>query len=214
MNVALRMTTIWQVEGFASSIWFSFYHIAGGFLLALVSGILLAALSGRFKWVETALWPFMITVKTVPVASFVVICLIWLSAQNLSVFISFLIVLPVVYGNVLQGIKSEDGKMLEVAEVFRMPMLRRILYIHMPQLKPFILSACATALGMSWKAGIAAEIIGTPDGSIGKQLYYAKIYLDTDDLLCWTVIIVIVSVAFEKLFMLALRAAYRRLERS
>ncbi len=214
IDVALRMTTIWQVEGFASSIWFSFYHIAGGFLLALVSGILLAALSGRFKWVETALWPFMITVKTVPVASFVVICLIWLSAQNLSVFISFLIVLPVVYGNVLQGIKSEDGKMLEVAEVFRMPMLRRILYIHMPQLKPFILSACATALGMSWKAGIAAEIIGTPDGSIGKQLYYAKIYLDTDDLLCWTVIIVIVSVAFEKLFMLALRAAYRRLERS
>ncbi len=213
-DVALRMTTIWQVDGFASSIWFSFYHIAGGFLLALVSGILLAALSGRFKWVETALWPFMITVKTVPVASFVVICLIWLSAQNLSVFISFLIVLPVVYGNVLQGIKSEDGKMLEVAEVFRMPMLRRILYIHMPQLKPFILSACATALGMSWKAGIAAEIIGTPDGSIGKQLYYAKIYLDTDDLLCWTVIIVIVSVAFEKLFMLALRAAYRRLERS
>lgn len=214
VDVALRMTTIWQVEGFASSIWFSFYHIAGGFLLALVSGILLAALSGRFKWVETALWPFMITVKTVPVASFVVICLIWLSAQNLSVFISFLIVLPVVYGNVLQGIKSEDGKMLEVAEVFRMPVLRRILYIHMPQLKPFILSACATALGMSWKAGIAAEIIGTPDGSIGKQLYYAKIYLDTDDLLCWTVIIVIVSVAFEKLFMLALRAAYRRLERS
>lgn len=214
IDVALRMTTIWQVEGFASSIWFSFYHIAGGFLLALVSGILLAALSGRFKWVETALWPFMITVKTVPVASFVVICLIWLSAQNLSVFISFLIVLPVVYGNVLQGIKSEDGKMLEVAEVFRMPVLRRILYIHMPQLKPFILSACATALGMSWKAGIAAEIIGTPDGSIGKQLYYAKIYLDTDDLLCWTVIIVIVSVAFEKLFMLALRAAYRRLERS
>lgn len=214
IDVALRMTTIWQVEGFASSIWFSFYHIAGGFLLALVCGILLAALSGRFKWVETALWPFMITVKTVPVASFVVICLIWLSAQNLSVFISFLIVLPVVYGNVLQGIKSEDGKMLEVAEVFRMPMHRRILYIHMPQLKPFILSACATALGMSWKAGIAAEIIGTPDGSIGKQLYYAKIYLDTDDLLCWTVIIVIVSVAFEKLFMLALRAAYRRLERS
>ena len=214
IDVALRLTTIWQVEGFASSIWFSFYHIAGGFLLALVSGILLAALSGCFRWVETALWPFMITVKTVPVASFVVICLIWLSAQNLSVFISFLIVLPVVYGNVLQGIKSEDGKMLEVAEVFRMPVLRRILYIHMPQLKPFILSACATALGMSWKAGIAAEIIGTPDGSIGKQLYYAKIYLDTDDLLCWTVIIVIVSVAFEKLFMLALRAAYRRLERS
>lgn len=147
VDVAVRMTSIWQVEGFASSIWFSFYHIAGGFLLALVVGVLLAALSGRFPWIETALWPFMITVKTVPVASFVVICLIWLSAQNLSVFISFLIVLPVVYGNMLEGIKSEDKKMLEVGSVFGMPFLKRVLYIHMPQLKPFILSACMTSLG-------------------------------------------------------------------
>ncbi len=214
IDVAVRMTSIWRVEGFWASIWFSFYHIAGGFFLALLTGLVLAALSGRFAWIETALWPFMITVKTVPVASFVVICLIWLSAQNLSVFISFLIVLPVVYGNVLEGIKSEDKKMLELGSVFGMPLHKRILYIHMPQLKPFVLSACASSLGMSWKAGVAAEIIGTPDGSIGKQLFYAKIYLDTDDLLCWTVIIVIISVAFEKLFMLILRMLYARLERA
>lgn len=212
VEVIVRMTTIWQVENFAGSIWFSFYHIAGGFLLALVLGVLLAALSARFSWIETMLWPFMITVKTVPVASFVVICLIWLSAQNLSVFISFLIVLPVVYGNVLEGIKSEDRAMLEVGKVFKMPFFRSILYIHLPQLKPFIMSACSTALGMAWKAGVAAEIIGTPAGSIGKQLYYAKIYLDTDDLMCWTLIIVIISVVFEKLFMCGLRAFYRRLE--
>ena len=163
--------------------------------------------------VETLLWPFLVTIKTVPVASFVVICLIWLSAENLSVFISFLIVLPVVYGNVLEGLKSEDKLMLEIGTVFKMPPLRKVLYIHLPQLKPFLMSACATALGMAWKAGVAAEIIGTPDGSIGKQLFYSKIYLDTDDLLCWTVIIVIVSVLFEKLFMLGLRALYVRLER-
>ena len=213
VEVLKRLTTIWQTENFAGSIWFSFYHIAGGFLLALLLGVLLAALSARFPWIETMLWPFMITVKTVPGASFVVICLIWLSAQNLSVFISFLIVLPVVYGNMLEGIKSEDKAMLEVGKVFRMPFLRSVLYIHLPQLKPFIISACSTALGMAWKAGVAAEIIGTPDGSIGKQLYYAKIYLDTDDLLCWTLIIVIISVAFEKLFMRGLRGFYRRLER-
>ncbi len=213
VEVAVRLTTIWQTEGFWTSIWFSFYHIAGGFFLALFLGIVLAALAGRFRRIETLLWPFLVTIKTVPVASFVVICLIWLSAEKLSVFISFLIVLPVVYGNVLEGIKSEDKLMLEVGTVFRMPLLRRLLYIHLPQLKPFIMSACATALGMAWKAGVAAEIIGTPDGSIGKQLFYSKIYLDTDDLLCWTVIIVIVSVLFEKLFMIGLKALYGRLER-
>ena len=213
VEVAVRLTTIWQTEGFWTSVWFSFYHIAGGFFLALFLGIVLAALAGRFRRIETLLWPFLVTIKTVPVASFVVICLIWLSAEKLSVFISFLIVLPVVYGNVLEGIKSEDKLMLEVGTVFRMPLLRRLLYIHLPQLKPFIMSACATALGMAWKAGVAAEIIGTPDGSIGKQLFYSKIYLDTDDLLCWTVIIVIVSVLFEKLFMLGLKSLYGRLER-
>ncbi len=213
VEVAVRLTTIWQTEGFWTSIWFSFYHIAGGFFLALFLGIALAALAGRFRRIETLLWPFLVTIRTVPVASFVVICLIWLSAENLSVFISFLIVLPVVYGNVLEGIKNEDKLMLEVGTVFKMPLLRRLLYIHLPQLKPFIMSACATALGMAWKAGVAAEIIGTPDGSIGKQLFYSKIYLDTDDLLCWTVIIVIVSVLFEKLFMLGLKALYGRLER-
>lgn len=213
VEVAVRLTTIWQTEGFWTSIWFSFYHIAGGFFLALFLGIALAALAGRFRRIETLLWPFLVTIKTVPVASFVVICLIWLSAENLSVFISFLIVLPVVYGNVLEGIKNEDKLMLEVGTVFKMPLLRRLLYIHLPQLKPFIMSACATALGMAWKAGVAAEIIGTPDGSIGKQLFYSKIYLDTDDLLCWTVIIVIVSVLFEKLFMLGLKALFGRLER-
>ncbi len=214
IEVAVRLTTIWQTEGFFSSIWFSFYHIAGGFFIALVLGIVLAALAGRYKSVETLLWPFLVTVKTVPVASFVVICLIWLSADNLSIFISFLIVLPVVYSNVLAGIKNEDRGMREVATVFKMPFLRRLAYVHLPQLKPFIMSACSTALGMAWKAGVAAEIIGTPDGSIGKQLYYSKICLDTDDLLCWTLIIVIISVLFEKLFMLALRTFFGRLERA
>ncbi len=211
--VIKRLFTIWQVENFWRTIWFSFYHIAGGFLIALVLGAVLAALAGRFPLVETLLWPFMVTVKTVPVASFVIICLIWLSAQNLAVFISFLIVLPVVYGNVLQGIRSEDRNMLEVGSVFRMPFARRLACIHLPQLKPFIMSACSTALGMAWKAGVAAEIIGIPDGSIGKQLYYAKTYIDTDDLLCWTLIIVLISVLFEKLFMWLLKCGYHRLER-
>jgi len=212
IDVLIRMTTIWQTEGFIQSIWFSFYHIAGGFFIALLLGVFLAVLAGKFKFVETLLWPFLVTVKTVPVASFVVICLMWLSAKNLSVFISFLIVLPVIYSNVLEGIKQEDKGMLELAEVYKMPFLRRLTYIHLPELKPFLLSACSTALGMAWKAGIAAEIIGTPDGSIGKQLYYSKIYLDTDDLFCWTLIIVLISVLFEKLCMWALKEYYARLE--
>lgn len=199
--VARRLCTIWRVEGFARAIWFSFYHIAGGFLLGLILGCLLAYLAAKHPVVETLLWPWMATIKSVPVASFVVICLIWLSARNLSVFISFLIVIPIIYQNVLEGLRAENREMQEVATVFQLPWRKRFRYIELPKLRPFLLSACRVTTGMAWKAGIAAEIIGVPNGSTGKMLYTAKIYLDTDDLLAWTVIIVAISVVVEKVFM-------------
>lgn len=202
--VARRLCTIWRVEGFARAIWFSFYHIAGGILLGLILGCLLAYLAAKHPVVETLLWPWMATIKSVPVASFVVICLIWLSARNLSVFISFLIVIPIIYQNVLEGLRAENREMQEVATVFQLPWRKRFRYIELPKLRPFLLSACRVTTGMAWKAGIAAEIIGVPNGSIGKMLYTAKIYLDTDDLLAWTVIIVVISVVAEKVFLAGL----------
>ena len=202
--VARRLCTIWRVEGFARAIWFSFYHIAGGFLLGLILGCLLAYLAAKHPVVETLLWPWMATIKSVPVASFVVICLIWLSARNLSVFISFLIVIPSLFLTVLEGLRAENRWRREVATVFQLPWRKRFRYIELPKLRPFLLSACRVTTGMAWKAGIAAEIIGVPNGSIGKMLYTAKIYLDTDDLLAWTVIIVVISVVAEKVFLAGL----------
>lgn len=205
LAVIRRLGTIWQVEGFLSSIWFTFYHIVGGFLLGVLLGILLAFLADRIPVLEHLFWPWIATIKSVPVASFVIICLIWLSAPNLSVFISFLIVLPVIYQNMLSGLRSSDRDLEEMAWVFRMPWYRKLRYITLPQLKPYLISACSITTGMAWKAGVAAEIIGTPNGSIGKMLYTAKIYLDTDDLLAWTVIIVLLSVLWEKVFLWLLK---------
>lgn len=209
IQVLLRLTTIWQTEGFFLSIWFTFYHIVAGYLLGVGFGILLAVLADRWSWIETLLWPWVITVKTVPVASFVVICLIWLSAKNLSSFISFLIVFPIIYQNMLTGLRTRDPKLTEMAAVFRVRGFRRLAMITLPQIRSYLVTACSITAGMAWKAGVAAEIIGTPNGSIGKMLYTSKIYLDTDDLLAWTVIIVILSVGFEKLFVWLLKKLLR-----
>lgn len=176
----------------------------------MILGCLLAYLAAKHPVVETLLWPWMATIKSVPVASFVVICLIWLSARNLSVFISFLIVIPIIYQNVLEGLRAENREMQEVATVFQLPWRKRFRYIELPKLRPFLLSACRVTTGMAWKAGIAAEIIGVPNGSIGKMLYTAKIYLDTDDLLAWTVIIVVISVVAEKVFLAGLSRCLTR----
>lgn len=213
IDVLLRMTAIYKEELFFSAIWFSFRRIVLGFFLGFSLGVILAILSGKFHILEILLWPFVITIKSVPVASFVIISLIWLTASELSIFISFLMVFPVIYTNTLQGIKSTDPKMLEMASVFHLSFGRRLLYVHLPQLKPFLLSACSVALGLSWKSGIAAEVIGIPDGSIGEMLYQSKIYFATEDLFCWTLIIVLISVSFEKLFIRVLKSLFAGLER-
>ena len=213
VRVVLRLGTLWLEPDFWQTVFFTLGRIVAGFLLALSVGSALAVAAGRVRLLEVFLWPFVVTVKAVPVASFIIISLIWLSSRQLSVFISFLMVFPVIYLNVLQGIRSADAQLLEMAAVFRVPWSRRLPYIYLPQIRPFLSSACSVSLGMSWKAGIAAEIIGIPDGSIGEKLYSAKIYLNTADLFAWKVVVVLISVLFEKLFLLLLNRGFGRLEK-
>ena len=212
IQVAVRLGSLLLEGSFWRTVLYSFLRIEAGFLLGLFAGAVLAAAAARFSLLEILIWPFMTAVKSVPVASFIILCLIWLGASGLSVFISFLMVLPIVYFNVLEGMKSTDRKLLEMAEVFAIPWGRRMRYLYLPQVKPFLLSACRTALGISWKAGIAAEVIGIPDGSIGERLYEAKIYLDTADLFAWTLVIVLLSALFEKLFLWGMKKGFARLE--
>ena len=192
---------------------FSFGRITAGFLLAFLVGAVLGFAAGRFPALEHLLWPFFSLVKSVPVASFIVISLIWLSAANISVFISFLMVLPILYTNVLNGMKSAPRELLEMASLFRVPSPRRLLLVYLPALRPYLLSGCGVAIGLAWKAGVAAEIIGIPEGSIGEKFYFAKVYFATADRFAWTAAVVCISVLFEKLFLFLLGRFYARLEK-
>ncbi len=212
LKILSRLFTIWREDGFFVAILHSFSRIALGFLLGTLLGCLLAMLSGRYPLVEIFLRPFMLTVKTVPVASFIILALVWLSARKLSAFISFLMVLPVIYNSFLGGIKGTDEKLLEMGRLFRLPFYKRIRFLYFPQMKENILSGLGLALGLAWKAGIAAEVIGIPGGTIGEALYQAKAYLNTTDLFCWTFIIVLLSLLFEKLVLALVRFFYRQEE--
>jgi NitT/TauT family transport system permease protein len=212
-GVIYRLFTMWKEEGFFLSIFNSFINIFLGFSLGLILGLILALVAARFSIAEDLLWPFMTTAKSVPVASFIVLALMWLTSKELSAFISFLMALPIIYTNVLNGIKNSNREMDKMATVFKIPLGRRILYIWIPRIKPFMISACSIAIGLSWKAGIAAELIGIPYNSLGEMLHYSKLYFNTLDLFAWTIIIVLISIAFEKLFVTLLKFAFRRIEK-
>lgn len=192
----------------------SLMRICVGFALALALGIALGALSFVVGWVRALLHPVVSVVKATPVASFVILALIWISSKNLSIFISFLMVFPIMYENMLAGLESADAKLLEMGQVFHLSRMARIRAIYLPAAYPFLLSAARLSLGMCWKSGIAAEVIGQPRQSIGAELNQAKLFFNTPDLFAWTVTIIVVSVVFERLVLCGIRALMRRWERA
>lgn len=212
VRVLIRLRELLPEGYFWSAIGFTFSRITGGFLLAFLLAAVLAVISARFPLAEVLLRPYMLAVQAVPVASFIVIAFLWLSGKRLSVFIAFLMVLPVLYTNLLQGIRSADRQLLEMAQVFRMPWYSRCTGIYLPAMAPYVFSACHVALGLCWKAGVAAEVIGVCGGSIGGMLYDAKVYLEIADLFVWTLVIVLISLCFEKVFLFLLKNGFRILE--
>lgn len=202
----LPTAAFWQRVGFSA------LRILAGFFGALAAGVVLAAASAWLEPVRVLIRPLMQLIKAVPVASFIILALLWVRSANLAVLISFLMVLPVVYTAVLEGIQQTDRQLLEMAKVFRIPFSRALGAIWLPQVCPYFVQSCTVGMGLAWKSGIAAEVIGLPGGSIGEALYQAKLYLETGELFAWTAVIVLVSGAFEALFLRLLRAAGRRLE--
>lgn len=183
-----------------------------GFALAVSAGIALAVISAMAEPIRLLIQPLMQLIKAVPVASFVILALLWVKSRNLSVLIAFLMVLPVVYTAILQGILQTDTKLLEMTKVFRVPLPRVILAVWIPAVWPYFVQSCAVGMGLAWKSGIAAEVIGLPTQSIGEALYQAKIYLETGELFAWTAVIVVCSAAMENVLVKGLHIWGKKLE--
>lgn len=208
---SILLSTPWEVTKrlaelavelvFLQIIGISLLRIGCGFLLGFVVALVLAGVSLRYPLAEEVLHPVMSLTKTIPVASFVVLLLIWWGSSTLAVAICFLVVLPNIYINTLEGLKAVDVRLLEMAKVFRVSGGKRFLFIYRPTLRPFLMGGMKLALGMCWKSGVAAEVIGTPSYSIGGQLYLSKVHLDTAGVLAWTVVIIVLSLCFEKVIL-------------
>ena len=158
--------------------------------------------------------PVLHIVRAAPVASFIIITLVWIRYQWVPVFISFLMVLPIAWINVEQGIRETDPQLLEMASLYRLSFSKRFWKIYVPSVKPFFLTAAVNGLGFAWKSGVAAEVICRPDFSIGKQLQDAKVYFETPEVFAWTAVVVLLSLLLERLLLRVTASASTRKEKT
>lgn len=174
-------------------------RILTGIVAALVFGTLLAVATCRVPSVYRLIYPLITVIRATPVASFIILIWIWLGSGKLPIFICFLMVLPIVWAGVSDGIKAMDEKLAQVCRVYQVPLGKRLRHFYVPSVLPFFLSACKTSIGMAWKAGVAAEVLAVTPLSVGKHLYNAKLYLETSELFAWTAVVILLSLTIEKL---------------
>lgn len=191
--------SFWRTVGM--SLWRT--ALAYGFGVSVAC--LLAVLCHFSKLMDELIRPAMTVIRATPVASFIILALVWLSSSNVPILAGALMVIPVVYANVREGIAAADRNLLEMARMFSWSTGKTWRRVIIPSALPNFLAACAACVGLCFKATIAAEVIGTPKMAIGSQLYSAKIYLENDTLLAWTLVVIILSMALEKLLKMAFR---------
>lgn len=175
----------------------SLLRVLLGLVTGVAAGVAAAALTTRYRVVDALLSPLLRVVRAAPVASFIILALVWIPTGRLPAFISFLMVVPVVWESMAQGIARQDRDLLEVAEVFGFGRWQTLRRVRIPLLLPFFAAACTTGMGLAWKSGIAAEVISRPPIAVGSRLQDAKIYLETPEVFAWTITVVVLSLILE-----------------
>ncbi len=198
-EVLLRFFEMIKTSGYWQTVTASVLRVVSGLIIGIAAAVLLTVISFVSKTVKEFLSPLIIAVRSTPVASIIVLFLIWIGKELVPSVISFLMVLPVIYDSLSGALKTVDKELSEVADLYGVVGIYKVYHFYIPSVLPMFYSSCVTACGLAWKAGIAAEVLCTPLISIGKEIYQKKLYLETTDLFVWTVSLVMLSVIIEKL---------------
>lgn len=192
-----------------TAFWRTIVSSLGRIALGLCAGLLIggsAAVCAHFsRMLRALLEPVLAVMKSVPVACVVVVALIWMRSPWIAALVSCFVTAPVVYAGLCSGFDSLDQNLHEAFLLYRVPFARKLRYYYLPGLSPSLYACCRSCIGMAWKAGVAGEIIGLPDYSIGEQIYLAKNYLNIADLFAWTIVILAISALCERLIVYGLR---------
>lgn len=200
IGVAKRLWEDIKTLDYYKTVGASLLRINLGFSFGLLLAVLCSILALKQSVIEEVLSPLVQFLKAAPIACFIVLLLIWVGSENLAFFVALIVAFPPIYLNMLEGLKRLKKSDMEVAKVFRMPLKNRMRYIYLPGVEPYFMSALSLSVGMSFKASVAAEIIGTPDFSMGESIYMSKIYLDTAGVFSWMITIILVSYICEKIY--------------
>lgn len=178
---------------------FSFVRFAAGFGIAFAAGTGLGVGAGLHNGVYAAVRPAVALFQAVPPVSWILLAIIWLGANGgAQVMVVSVALFPVFFFNSVEGIRQVPRDLLEMAAVFRVRLRKQILDIYWPALRPYWSAACIINIGSGWKTVVMSELISGQSG-VGAAMNTAKLYLKTEELMAWTLLVACMGMSLERL---------------
>jgi len=189
-------------KAFWAAVLVSLFRVTAWILIAVFVGIIGAIISSKSYIFKTLMTPVLHIIRAAPVASFIILALVWITTDRLPIFIAFLMVVPIIWESLETAIEGIDQNLIEMGRLFNLKRHQIFFKIKVPLLMPTFISLCTTSLGFAWKAGVAAEVICRPKLSLGRLLQDSKTYLETPELFAVTATVVVLSIILEYLLKL------------
>ena len=185
---------------FYLSVGASLLRVGAGFVLSLITALVFSILCGEFPVFRRYFEPVRVLTKTIPNVTYIIIAVIWLGSEGAVATVSFMILFPVFMNGFMNALDSQSRDMKDVEAVYPETLSVKIRDRILPELWPEILRTGKTAASLGFKVGVMAEILGSVQTGIGRRLNYCRMYLRTDGILAWTVVIILISICIDHLF--------------
>lgn len=193
------LIVLMQRAEFYQTVFLTIFRVLLGLLIGVLLGVSLAILSHHIKFIRILLTPLVSVIKATPVASFIVLLWILLSADAIAVVVAVMMVMPIIWQNILDAYASIDKETEEMCQAYEFSKMKKFKLLTLPTLLKFFIPSLITSIGLAWKSEIAAEIIAYTTNSIGKYINDAKYNLHTSEVFAWTLVVIILSIIFENL---------------
>jgi NitT/TauT family transport system permease protein len=135
----------------------------------------------------------------------ILLALIWFPAETVTLFVTFLVVFPLITQNVTEGMGQVDPELKEMARLYQVPFPTVLRRMYLPAILPYLATGAAAGLGLTWKVMIAAEVLAYPKFGIGARMDTARTYLETPEVFAWTIVVIAISFFFDRLLQQLIR---------
>lgn len=191
-DVLKTMIQYGQQPSFYLSMGHTLLRIILGLLISSFIGLTLAFMSYDHRNVEAFLSPIVAFLQTIPQISYIIVLLVWFNSRAALMIIIILMLFPIFYANCLNGLKGIDQDLKDVIILYHHTPLFNIIKVYLPLIRHHINAAIDSCIPLSIKVGVMSEIFVSSAYGIGKELYLARINIDTTAIFALTFYMVII----------------------